>query len=352
MTEPLTLTDGATVGEHPALSRLADALRATSHAAHVAGVGASTTQAPLLEAAHTGWALGRYAGRLTLDGGSVVIEPRIGWETLDGWVMAATGLRVPAVSNGGARAHVSALASMLWVRAIDGASRHGPPAFRRDVPYVGANIRGHLDVRKTVRLRAKGASSAASVYRARELDNPVTRIIVAADRVLMRQLREGRWRTDRVDAVLAQLQTAVGRRSRAPGEGELHRMRYTPITRPFKWAAELSLRIVQQDPVATTALSGRAQGLVLALDDIYGEAALNWARDARPDLRAERHDSGQIVLRDGQEIRALLDLVPGAYGHGAPVLALSGRARVEQTLELGPDAGEAAIALRRALAAV
>ena len=33
-----------------------------------------------------------------------------------------------------------------------------------------------------------GGSGAASVYRARELDNPVTRIIVAANRVVAREL--------------------------------------------------------------------------------------------------------------------------------------------------------------------
>ena len=246
----------------------------------------------------------------------------MGWDALGGWVAAATGLHVPAAGESGA-ARASALASMLWVRAVDGASRHGPPSFRRDVLHVGGNVRGRLDVRRTVRLRAKGSTSAASVYRGRELDNPVTRIIVAADRVLMRQVGQERWRTDRVDAVVAQLHAAVGRRSHPPGDGELHRMRYTPITRPFKWAAELSSRIVRQDPVATTALPGRVQGLVLDLDGIYGAAMLNWSRDARPDLRAETVESGQVVLRDRQVIRAMLRVLPGTAADGAPTVALS-----------------------------
>ena len=325
MPEALTLAEGATVADHAAARRLAGA----SPAAHVAGMAAVATPAPLLELQDAGWRVGRYAGRLTLDGRSVLFEPRIGWDALDGWVTAATGLPVPATVGADRSARVTALASMLWVCAVDGASRHGPPAFRRDVPYEGGNVRGRLDVRRTVRLRAKGASTAASVYRARELDNPVTRIIVAADRVLMRQVGEGRWRTDRVDGVLAQLQTAVGRRSPAPPEGELHRMRYTPITRPFKWAAELSSRIVRQDPVATTALPGRVQGLVIDLDGVYAEATLGWARDARPDLRAEVAGSGRVVLRDRQRIRASLD-----------------------PSNLPADAGEAADAVRRALAAI
>jgi hypothetical protein len=353
MPQLLAFAEGSVVSGDSAVARLAGALAGTSHAEHVAGVGVATSQAFVVETLEhgEGWRLGRYAGELTFDGRSVVIEPRIGWDALDGWVAAATGLPVPLVGDDD-RARVPVLASMLWVRAVDGASRHGPPAFRRDVRHEGGSVRGHLDVRRTVRLRAKGSTSAASVYRARELDNPVTRIIVAADRVLRRQVGQVRWRTDRVDAVLGQLQTAVGRRSPAPGEGELHRMRYTPITRPFKWAAELSSRIVRQDQVATTALRGRAQGLVLDLGGIYGAATLNWARDARPDLRAETVDPGRVVLRDRQWIRAVLGVMPADSGDGATRLTVSRFGSPSQTLELPADAQEAAAAVRRAVEAV
>jgi 5-methylcytosine-specific restriction enzyme subunit McrC len=353
MRQALVFADGTTVADDAA-TRLAEALAATPHAAHVAGVAPATTVAPLIAAGRNGdcCVLGHYAGHLTLDGRSVLIEPRMGWAALGGWAEAATGLHVPAATGDDGRAQLVALASMLWVRAVDGASRHGPPAFRRDVQYVGGNVRGHLDVRRTVRLRAKGASTAASVYRTRELDNPVTRIIVAADRVLMRQVGQARWRTDRVAAVMAQLQTAVGRRSPVPGDGELHRMRYTPITRPFKWAAELSLRIVRQDPVATTALPGRVQGLVLDLDGIYRAAALNWARDARPDLRVEPLESGKVALRHGQEVLALVDLLPSGNGNGVPVLAVSPTGRAPERLTLPADAPVAAVVVRRALAMI
>jgi hypothetical protein len=343
MPEALTLTEGTVAPEGAAVAELGRALTAGTQAAHVAGLSTSASTARLLEA---GRRVGRYAGELTLDGRSFVLEPRIGWAALGGWVAAAAGLPVPP---GGERARVAALASMLWVRAVDDAARHGPPSFRRDVAHEGGSVRGHLDVRRTVRLRAKGASAAASVYRARELDNPVTRIIVAADRALARELGSGRWRTDRVEQVLAQLHTAVGRRTPTPGDGELHRMRYTPITRPFKWAAELSSRIVRQDPLATTAFRGRVQGLVLDLDGIYAEAVLGWARAARPDLRADKDDRGRIVLWDRREISATVELLPDATGSGAPALALTRPRGRLQRLDLPSDPEAAALTVSRAL---
>lgn len=346
MPEALTLSEGTVVPDSAAVAALAGALGAGPQAVHVGGLSGSALTACVLEAAQdgAGWRVGRFAGRLTLDGRSFVLEPGIGWAALGGWVAAATALPVPPVAHD----PVPGLASMLWVRAVDDAGRHGPPAFRRDVAHEGGTVRGRLDVRRTVRLRAKGGSAAASVYRARELDNPVTRIIVAAERVLARQVSGGRWQTDRVEQVLAQLHTAVGRRTPTPGDGELHRMRYTPITRPFKWAAELSSRIVRQDPVATTALRGRVQGLVLDVEGIYAEAALGWARAARPDLRADKVDRRRILLWDRRELCATVELLPTAGG-GAPGLALSTPGARPQRFDLPADAGEAALSLGRVL---
>jgi hypothetical protein len=352
MAQALTLAEGTRVPECAAVAGLTEALAAGPQAAHVVGLSASASTACLLKAAHDGVRAGRYAGQLTLDGRSYVLEPRIGWTALGGWVAAATGLPVPPIARPGERARVAALASMLWIRAVDDAGRHGPPSFRRDVAHEGGSVRGRLDVRRTVRLRAKGGSATASVYRARELDNPVTRIIVAADRVLARELGAGRWRTDRVEQVLAQLHTAVGRRTPSPGDGEVHRMRYTPITRPFKWAAELSSRIVRQDPLATTAFRDRVQGLVLDLDGIYTEAALGWARAARPDLRADKVDRGRIVLWDRREVCATVELLPDAGSSGAPALALAVAGAQPRRIDLPSDPGDAALALRSVLCQV
>ena len=114
-------------------------------------------------------------------------------------------------------------------------------------------------------------------------------------------------------------------------------MRYTPITRPFKWAAELSSRIVRQDPVATTALPGRVQGLVLDLDGIYRAAMLNWARDAPPGpARRDARRRARSCSATGRCIRATLDLLPAASADGAPALALSRFGAAPQRLELPP----------------
>lgn len=161
---------------------------------------------------------------------------------------------------------VAPVVGALWCAGVEGAMRHGPPAFHRELPHVGASLRGRLDVRGSVRLRANGSSNVASVYRARDLDNDISRALVAADRALTRQIGHDRWRSRRVREVLPQIQSAVGPRAGLPAMIDLARMRYTPITRPFREVAEMSVRIVLQDPVVTTTERGRPQGILLALE--------------------------------------------------------------------------------------
>ena len=245
--------------------------------------------------------IGCYAGDLTLDGRRLHLMPPMGMPLLSQWVRAAVERSVAEDLSGD---DVTPLLGIIWAHAVDGASRHGPPAFRQDVLHMGPTVRGHLDVRRTVRLRAKGASDIASVYRGRILDNAVTRAIVAADRVLVRRIGHSRWRTDRLDDILPQLHVAVGRRAAVPGERELAAVRYSPITRPFKWAADLSMRIIRQDPVTTVARPGRVQGLLIDVLDIQRHAAMEWARATHAGLRFETVNGRGLVIvaPDGSRI--------------------------------------------------
>lgn len=266
---------------------------------------------PVLERDPAGdWSHGPYAGELRMNGAALDLRPAMGWDALTGWVEAATDLPAAGLA---ADAPTAVLAALIWARAVDGASRHGPPAFRRDVGHTGGGVRGRLDVRTTVRLRAKGSSEAASVYRSRDLDNPITRIVVAADRALSRQVSGVRWRTDRVEQVLPQLYSAVGRRAPVPADAALARVRYTPITRPFKWAAEISRRVVRQDVVLTTPRPRAVQGLLVDLEAVALAALLNWSRQARPDLRGDV-EARRVVLRDGDRMRARLTVHVAAGG--------------------------------------
>lgn len=217
------------------LARLAELLDPLDHV-----VGGGVEPDAVLRRDPDGWCVGAVVGEITLD-----------------------GRRLRIVAPGGADADVAGAVGHLWCDGVEGATRHGPPAFRRDMPHVGASLRGRLDVRGSVRLRASGSSDIASVYRARDLLNDISRALVAADRALTRQIGHDRWRTRRVREVMPQIHAAVGPRASLPALATLARIRYTPITRPFKEVAEMSVRIVLQDPVVTTTPPGQPQGILV-----------------------------------------------------------------------------------------
>ena len=172
------------------------------------------------------------------------------------------------LSIGLPEAEAAACVASVWCGAFEAATRHGPPAIHAELPHTGPSLRGRLDVRNTVRLRSRGSSAVASVYRSRNLDNDITRALVAAERALTRQNGHDRWRTRRVAEIMPQLQEAVGARAPVPTLTALARIRYSPITRPFREVAELSVRIVAEDPVVTSTTTGRPQGLLLPAEEV------------------------------------------------------------------------------------
>ncbi|MDB4927678.1 MAG: hypothetical protein JWM10_162, partial [Myxococcaceae bacterium] len=141
-----------------------------------------------------------------------------------------------------------------------------------------------------------------------------------------------RWRTPRVNEVLPMLTAAVGARPQVPSLGDLRRIRYTPITRPFKEAAELSWRIARQEGFGATAEAGQTEGLLLDVAELWELFLVHCVREAFPAFSVEHgttsgvrtflltstaerdiRDVGlgrikpDIVVRDGDELVAVID---------------------------------------------
>jgi 5-methylcytosine-specific restriction enzyme subunit McrC len=78
------------------------------------------------------------------------------------------------------------------------------------------------------------------------------------------------------------LRAAVGSRPRLPTPFELERVRYTPITLPFKQAALLSHRIASRLGYSATDEAGNAEGILVDVAELWELFVLNCARRAVP----------------------------------------------------------------------
>ena len=235
------------------------------------------------------WQAGRYIGELVYEGRRLEIYPRLGLDVIGRWLEGALNLvAVPETAKQhSSESFIALLMAAIWCRQVDVAARHGPPAFRHDVTHEGSFVRGRLDIRETARLRGRASSHVASVMRPRELRNDVSRTLVAAERVLTQAVGHDRWRTPRVREILPQLYPAVGARPWLPSPTDLRRIRYTPITRPFKQAAELSWRIARHEGFGANAEPGSVEGLLLDVAELWELFLLSCARAAAPSLRVE-----------------------------------------------------------------
>jgi 5-methylcytosine-specific restriction enzyme subunit McrC len=247
------------------------------------------------------WQAGRYIGELSFEGRRLVIEPRLGTRVIEQWLSQAMNLlAVPHSSRQlQSESFIALLMAAVWSQRVPMASRHGPPAFRRDHEETGFYLRGRLDVRRTARLRGAGSPHAASVRRYRDLDNDVSRTLVAAERTLTHHIGHDHWHTARVDEVLPQLRTAVGARPRLPSERDLRRIRYTPITRSFRQAADLSWRIAKLRGFIASSEEGQAEGLLLDVAELWELFVLNCVRRAVPDWEVEHGTTSASHEREG-----------------------------------------------------
>jgi 5-methylcytosine-specific restriction enzyme subunit McrC len=172
-----------------------------------------------------------------------------------------------------------------------------------------------LDINPTLRLLGEGRQHVASVTYDRSLDHPVTRALVRAERALAERLTDtAEWRTERVRQVLPHLRAAVGSRPKLPTTFELERVRYTPITLPFKQAALLSHRIASRLGYSATDEAGTADGILVDVAELWELFVLNCARRAIPaGLRIEHGTTlgrRDYLLRSEQGDRGMGRLKP------------------------------------------
>jgi len=240
---------------------------------------------PVLTSTPNGeWFSGRYIGDIRMRNRTLRIIPRVGEDIIAGWLEAVTNLiAVPDTSaTGHSDVFVARLLAILWCRAVDQASRHGPPSFRAERTYEGLHVRGALDVRGTAALRARGSVHLRSTARFRNLNNDVARTLVLAERTLTQHLGSNHWRTPGIRDLSAQLVTAVGARPRLPTVRAVARQRYTPITRPYREVALFSHRIASQLGTAIQTEAGPCEGLLLDVAELWELFLLRAVRGAFP----------------------------------------------------------------------
>lgn len=229
------------------------------------------------------WWAGRYIGELRFEDRELRIEPRLGIDVIGAWL--AHALNVTAVPNTAAKAAngplIVQIIDRVWSSAVADAARHGTPRLRRTTHHDHVFVRGRVDIAGTVRHRAANRPLMTMVRNERDLHNPVSRVLVLADRVLRSLLPvKPSWRPALTETVLGQLRGAVGAHPQLPDRLALRGVRYTPISRRYQRVAQLSYEIARRQGHFTSATSSDVSGVLIDVAELWELFLLHSARKA------------------------------------------------------------------------
>lgn len=299
---PRTPVDEA---ERAWLTRLTAHLEDENHVLHLTGGPREDDEddPPLRLGPDGNWWAGRFIGELRFEERELVIEPRLGIDVIGAWLAHALNLTVvPKAATAGARGPVIVqLLDRVWATAVADAARHGGPRLRRESRHEGVFVRGRVDVPGTILHRLGRRPLVATRRTERDLNNPVARVLVLADRALRSLLpAEPGWRPSRTGEVLSQLRGTVGSQPDLPDLSALRRVRYSPISRRFEPVALLSHEIASRRGRLTSAESDDASGVLIDVAELWELFLLHCARRAFGRTRVEHGTAereGSFLLR-------------------------------------------------------
>lgn len=290
---PRTSTDAS---EEQWLGRLADHLEDHDHVLRLTGASRVDDEddPALRRGADGNWWAGRFIGELRFEDRELHIEPRLGIDVVGAWLAHALNLTViPKAATTTSRGPlIVQLLDRVWSAAVADAARHGGPRLRRASHHNDLFIRGRLDAPATIRHRIGRRPLVATIRTERNLDNPVARVLVLADRAL-RSLLPVRptWRPILTGEVLSQVRAVVGSQPELPEMIDMQRVRYTPITRRFESVARLSYEIARRRGHLSSATSAAAAGVLIDVAELWELFLVHCARRAVGPTRVEHGTS-------------------------------------------------------------
>jgi 5-methylcytosine-specific restriction enzyme subunit McrC len=256
------------------LARLAAHLENDDHVLRLSGGGRIDEEDdPALRRGPDGnWWAGRFIGELRFEDRELRIEPRLGVDVIGAWLAHVLNLTVvPKAATSAVQGPlIVQLVDRVWSAAVADAARHGGPRLRRTSHHDHRFVRGRLDIGATVRHRAERRPLVGTIRTERDLENPVSRVLVLADRALRSLLAiTPTWRPALTGEVLSQLRGAVGSNPKLPDIRELHRVRYSPITRRFAAVALLSHEIARRRGHLTSATRADVSGVLIDVAELW-----------------------------------------------------------------------------------
>lgn len=194
------------------------------------------------------WWTNRYIGHLSFNGKTVVIEPRFGINE----VLKLLSLESykPVFSNseiGSGKSGMQLFQAMLWLKKLIKAAKHAAPVSNVQQSIESPIVRGKLDVRGTVRARAKSPNKLVSKSSVKVALNPISIAVAKGFWEIQSWFPNHdlmHWLPVAVGQRMEQISYAVPRSANIPSFRDVSRTRTSIISQGYKDLAKDSLRLI------------------------------------------------------------------------------------------------------------
>ena len=219
------------------------------------------------------WWTGRYVGTLTFKEVTIDIKPRFGIQFAMNYMPLVNVISVDIDrSFGKGGQFVQYLQALLWLNQLIKAARHALPAIKMDEYHESLVCKGRIDVRGTIKQRAKASDKVVSINRYKELVNPVSIAIVLAFKEIKNWFPNHdvmRFLPPTVAQRLQQMITAIKRHSKTPSYAEISKVRLSSLAHAYKPLAVMSLDIIKRKGVSESEGSQNNKTLLLDVAEIW-----------------------------------------------------------------------------------
>ncbi len=264
------------------------------------------------------WWVGRYIGSLEFEGLTLTIEPRLGVDFVFNQFPLNKFAQVNVQGKYDAgMSMLHYLQALMWVNLFAKAARHCLPTVKELTHEESRVVRGRLNIRNTVRLRASGSDKLASNNQRKTLLNPVSIVIAHAFSHIQQWFPQQNllhWLPSTLALRLQQIVTVVGRNQALPSAQELQSIRFTSLTRDYKPLIALSQQIIKGRGVRLNQESDKiGQGLLLDVAELWEIFVLKVLQAAFTDTAEVRHGTegtNDYLLKSGVSKRRLGKLLP------------------------------------------
>lgn len=273
---------------------------------------------PVVYADRSGqWWTGRYIGSLTFNDISIDIHPRFGMEFVADSIPLNNFIPLEVAKNlKTGEKFIHFLQAFIWLNLLTKAARHTLPTVRTQKEYSSSISKGRIDIRRTLKAWTKDKSNIVSVSSHKEINNPITTVIVLAFTEIQSWFPNHdlhNWLPNTISLRLQQMINCTPRHSRVPKPKDIKKCKLGSLGRTYAPLSRLSLDILKNKGISEIDSDKNRKTFLLDVAELWEVYILNALRDASPDSFEVTHgtyESHEYLLESSTTNQHIGKLLP------------------------------------------